>query len=167
MAIVDILKRLERAWATPRSASHGGEATTLRLRCSISHRPAPTVQVHTVPPHVAELWSTTNEARLFEDVDYGQWGLVLLPPDEALAATQELATERARDHVAGDLIVGRFLGDQDLLLVRSDPSAVDFGRVFVVLPLDERDDWDEVAPDLEAFLAKYEQAEGAKYWETQ
>jgi hypothetical protein len=114
---------------------------------------------------LAEFWLFASSAKLFEDVDYGQWGLVLFGPDQAAIETRKFRDDRKNDCVAGDLIVGRFLGDQDLLLVRCDPDAFDFERVKIVLPLDIRTDWYDVAPNLGGFLEEYEREEGAKFWE--
>ena len=35
-----------------------------------------------------ELWASCRSGRLFEDVDYGQWGLVLLDPESSFARTR-------------------------------------------------------------------------------
>jgi hypothetical protein len=79
--------------------------------------------------------------------------------------TEKFRAQRARDHAAGDLVVGRFLGDSDLLVVRCAPHAADYGRVVVALPLDPRGEWYEAAGSLEKFFERYEQAHGAKFWE--
>ncbi len=149
----------------PRAATHRGESSVLRLCCQVETGAADGNPGVTVPGKLAEFWRHASGARLFEDTEYGQWGLVLLSPDEAVRETEEFRKDRARDYVDGDLIVGLFLGDQDLLLVRCDPEVEDFERVLVALPLDTRIDWYEAAPNLSVFLEKYERAEGAKYWE--
>jgi hypothetical protein len=118
-----------------------------------------------VPESLQELWGEASGARLFEDSEYGQWGLVLLAPGVAAKRTNEFREERASQCRPGDLILGEFLGDQELLLVRCDRTSPDFGHVVVVLPLDDREDWDDVAPSVADFLEEYERAEGAKYWE--
>src|SRR5205814_9397530 len=122
--------------------------------------PAPAVSV---PPDVMELWSEFRSARLFEDRRFSQWGLVLVPPERALALTDKLHRERARDALPGDLVVGEFLGDSDLLIVRASPEAADYGAVLVALPLDRRRDWYRVGPGLVDFLRSYSNAEGAKF----
>jgi hypothetical protein len=60
---------------------------------------------------------------------------------------------------SGDLVVGQFLGDQDLLI------ADDAGAVLVALPLDGRADWYRPARNIAAFLGQYVTANGAKFWE--
>ena len=118
-----------------------------------------------VPPSLAEFWTVAAGARLFEDVMYGQWGLVLLSPDAARARTADFVKRRPRDALPGDLIVGHFSGDQELLLVRCDPGVPDYSQVLVALPLDRREDWYQAASDFGAFLIEYERAQGAKFWE--
>ena len=69
-----------------------------RLACSFDD-PASGVEIATAWPSIvlpAELvlaWSSSRESRLLEDVDYGQWGLVLLSP---ASAAQRTAVERAQ-----------------------------------------------------------------------
>jgi len=163
--IKEILTRLVANWATPQSATHRGEATEFALRCQVEQGPATGNPGVDVPEPLQEFWTVASGARLFEDSDYGQWGLVLLSPDAAAQRTNELLSERENQWRPGDLVLGEFLGDQDLLLIRCDPAASDFGHVVIVLPLDDREDWDDVASSLHVFLAEYERAEGAKYWE--
>jgi hypothetical protein len=114
---------------------------------------------------LAEFWRNCDGARLFEDKKYGQWGLILLSPSLAAERSRQLHDERPREFMKGDLVVGEFLGDSDLLVVRCDPKAGDFGSVLVVLPLDPRDAWVRVSSGFEFFLEDYERAEGAKFWE--
>ncbi len=118
-----------------------------------------------LPPELRTLWARVRSARLFEDVDHGQWGLVLLSPEEAERDTTAFRARRRRDSRDGDLVVGRFLGDRDLMVVRTDPAADDFGQIRIALPLDERSDWFTPAPSLGAFLRAFCAAEGAKFWE--
>src|SRR5262245_51246241 len=40
------------------------------------------------PPHLLEFWSIARTATLFEDTEYGQWGLELLSPQQAIEATE-------------------------------------------------------------------------------
>jgi hypothetical protein len=102
---------------------------------------------------------TSREVELFADVDYGQWGLRLLSPAASAAWTAKEREERSADFGLGDLVVGQFLGDQDLLI------ADDAGAVLVALPLDGRADWYRPARNIAAFLGQYVTANGAKFWE--
>jgi hypothetical protein len=164
--IQDILLTLEREWAEPRQATHEGKSSVLALSVRLERAAMPPTLDITAPPDVLEFWRIFKSARLFEDRQFSQWGLVLVPPDRALELTERFRRIRAPDAVPGDLVVGEFLGDSELLFVRADPKASDHGAVLVALPLDRRPDWYRVAPSLPAFLRQYAHAEGAKFWET-
>ena len=116
------------------------------------------------PPDLVEFWGISRTARLFEDKSYGQWGLEILNPDSALTATDSVRDRRFRDHVNGDVVIGRFLGDSDLLLIRCDPDCADFGCLLVATPLDPRHEWRKVADSFSKFLESFIQAGGDKYW---
>jgi hypothetical protein len=159
--MLDILRRLAIDWATPRRPSGGGFA----LRCWLDETPATGVVGVPIPAALAEFWRQARGARLFEDTTYGQWGLILFDPGEAAQNSEELQRIRSRDARRGDLIVGEFRGDSDLLLLRCDPDAPDFGSVMVALPIDQRVDWPTVAPDLTSFVQRFADSEGDKFWE--
>lgn len=152
-------------WASPRKAIHHGRETRFLLACSSEQGPAAGDTGAAIPVELAEFWRCFTEARLFVDTSFGQWGLKLHKPEEARRLTSRFRTQRTRDHVEGDLVLGEFLGDSELLLVRCDPNAADYGRVVVALPMDPRGDWYDAAGDLGVFLEKYERAQGAKFWE--
>lgn len=116
------------------------------------------------PRELAEAWSVSRESRLFEDVDYGQWGLVLLSPAESARRTAEQRELRPDDYRAEDVVIGEFLGDLELLVLA--PSEAADQRVLVALPLDGRQDWYPAAPDLAQFLERYRDQRGAKFWES-
>jgi hypothetical protein len=154
-----------RAYIEPRD---GLGDSPFRLACSFDE-PASEVEVTAAWPGIelpAELmlvWRASRESRLFEDVDYGQWGLVLLSP---AAAAERTATERAQRPEAyrdDDVVVGEFLGDQELVVLA--PSEAGRGHVLIALPLDDRVDWFSAADDLAGFLDRYLEALGNKYWE--
>lgn len=112
-----------------------------------------------LPPQVAELWTATRSARLFEDTEYGQWGLEVLSPAAARDRTTYECEWRADGVIDGDIVIGAFLGDQELVVVAHD------GDVLIALPLDPRADWFRPAPSLAEFLEAYHDADGAKFWE--
>ncbi|KAE9904771.1 SMI1/KNR4 family protein, partial [Enterobacteriaceae bacterium TzEc051] len=56
-------------------------------------------------------------------------------------------------------------GDSDLLLVRCDPNSDDYGSIFVVLPIDQRQDWYIVANTFQEFISKFYETQGDKFWE--
>jgi hypothetical protein len=112
-----------------------------------------------------ELWAACREARLFEDVDYGQWGLALLTPEASAARTAQEREARPIDFRPDDVVIGEFLGDQELVVLA--PSETGQRRVLIALPLDSRAHWLAAAPSLGEFLATYFDAAGDKYWERQ
>ena len=144
---------------------HNGNPTPFPLSCAIGASPASGQPGIDVPAPLAEFWRFAGTARLFEDTAYGQWGLVLFSPEEATERTRAFRRERLLDYVSGDLIIGEFLGDSDLLLIRCDDEDDDYGHLLAALPIDTRENWFHAAGDFEVFLDKYEKAEGAKYWE--
>lgn len=117
-----------------------------------------------LPSDLRDFWAAARTARLFEDRTYGQWGLVLLSPTRALGRTVGYCANRRRDFAAGDLVVGEFLGDSDLLVIRCDPTMEDFGAVLIASPLDGRPDWPHLASSLGEFLDRYVRSVGDKFW---
>jgi hypothetical protein len=111
---------------------------------------------------IRDLWGLVESARLFEDHQYGQWGLSLLSPSECRSKTASEVADRSADFAEADLVIGAFLGDSDLLIYSQLDDAC---RVRVATPLDERSDWYEVAPNLFGFLSQYVESGGEKYWE--
>lgn len=115
-----------------------------------------------LPPDVLETWSVARGARLFEDVDFGQWGLKILSPADSAARTTAERVARPDEYKQDDIVLGEFLGDQDLLVVEGSS-----GAVLVAMPLDSRRDWWPAASGVGEFLERYVAAEGSKYWEHQ
>ena len=62
-----------------------------------------------VPDEVVDMWRVSRETRLFEDVDYGQWGLVLLSPKAALERTAWERKIRPDELLMNDFVIGEFL----------------------------------------------------------
>ena len=153
------------AYAEP---SDGLGDNPFKLRCSLS-APATDEEIRSAwpdgpPAELAEAWSVSRESRLFEDVDYGQWGLVLFSPAASAKRTAEQRALRPDEYCAEDVVVGEFLGDLELLVLA--PSETGDRRVLVALPLDGRQDWYPAAPDLAWFLERYRDQQGAKFWES-
>lgn len=165
MGTVEVIQRLVKTWTEPRRATHRGVPTPFSLSCTVATSSAARDPGSGMPQPVADLWRHFDSARLFEDKEYGQWGLVFFSAERARERTAELAATRAKDYISGDVVVGEFLGDSDVVVVRCDPEERDFGHVLIALPVDARIDWYKVADDLDEFLRKYEQSEGAKFWE--
>jgi hypothetical protein len=116
-----------------------------------------------IPDELVRVWATSRESRLFEDVDYGQWGLVLLSPGDAAQRTAWERAQRPDAYCGDDLVIGEFLGDQELVVLA--PSGVGQDRVLIALPMDDRPDWHRAANGLADFLDRYLKALGVKYWE--
>lgn len=152
------------AYTEPRD---GPGDNPFRLGCSLT-RPATDEEIRSswpaAPAELARAWSVSHESRLFEDVDYGQWGLVLLSPAASARRTAEQGALRPADYRPDDVVAGEFLGDLELLVMA--PSEAGDRRILVALPLDERQHWHPAAPSLAEFLEKYRDQHGAKFWES-
>ncbi len=121
----------------------------------------------TLPLAIRHLWNKTSGLRLFEDITYGQWGLILWSPAQVITEQEKRITQRKEDFRPGDLIVGEFLGDADLLVLRCDATSAEFGNVAIALPLDSREEWYIATHSLEGFLSQFIAAKGDKFWENQ
>lgn len=167
MSIDATIGRIREAGEEPGIRVHRDGPTPFPLRCRVISRepPGEPAADWRFPGDLAWLWLHTEEMRLFEDVRYGQWGLVFLDRETAERRTSEERARRPGDIQPGDIVVAEFLGDSDLLVVRTEPQAEDFGSVLVALPLDRRQYWPVVGPSLSAFLDRYVSAQGDKYWE--
>jgi hypothetical protein len=147
-------------WREPRSVP----GNPFRLRCSLSP-PAAIEEVakawpeSALPPGAADLWRLTRTADLFVDADFGQWGLRLLNPEASATRTRKERALRPTDYEPNDVVLGEFLGDQDLLVIGAN------GSVLVALPLDPRQDWYRPATNLSRFLIEFVAKKGAKFWE--
>jgi hypothetical protein len=120
--------------------------------------------IDSCPPDLAEFWGHCRSARLFEDLMYGQWGLEILDPVSALNLTSQTKKRRQQDLVDGDLVVGKFIGDHDLMIIRCDKKRCDFGNIIIALPIDPRSEWHTAADSLESFLSRYVNESGDKFW---
>lgn len=112
---------------------------------------------------VSAFWAAAREAYLFTDFEYRQWGLHLMSPGDSRKRTEYergVNPERYRD---GDVVLGEFLGDQELLVVA--PLESGERRILIALPLDPREGWYGVAPSLVEFLERFLSARGDKFWE--
>lgn len=116
-----------------------------------------------IDEELVNLWGECRSARLFEDIDYGQWGLLILPPAITANKTTTEHDQRPNELLACDLVIGEFLGDLDILVI--SPSERTGRRVMVAPPLDPRDEWYGVGESIAEFLDKFYQANGEKYWE--
>lgn len=167
LTIVDTIKELVRDWEAPRVPrylSDSDAALEMPMKCS-SVPVQRQLELQDLPVDLQAFWSSFASAKLFEDVTYGQWGLVLTDFETSNRLTRKLARERAEDFVFGDRVVGEFIGDQELLVVRCDASAIDVGNVVIALPMSPRREWYNASHTLSSFLETYQVHEGKKYWE--
>lgn len=117
-----------------------------------------------LPRDMQVLWERTDGARIHEDLTFGQSGLVLWSHADAVVRTSRERGARA-EYVDGDLVVGEFLGDADLVVVRIDPRQPDFGFVLIAEPIYGRPDWPVAATGIGDFLLAFIRSGGEKYWE--
>jgi hypothetical protein len=168
--VVDTITRLLVDWESPREPTYLREASLaieMPERCTAEKLRGPLCFSDPIPDDLREFWTTYSSARLFEDVNYGQWGLILLDYDTSVKRTGEFFLERPKDALPGDRVIGQFIGDQDLLVTRCIPGESDFGSILVALRDGWRKEWyHRVAEDLSSFLEEYASYEGQKFWET-
>ncbi len=163
------LHELRSDWRDAKHGVHRGVRTYSPLACILADRPASEAELADfplpLPLDVRDFWLETEWADLFKDQQYGQWGLRLHSPLEAIAEKTLEVREARTPLVGSDLVLGRFYGDSELLLIRCDLTASDHGAVTVALPVYGRREWPIVAPSFEQFLSRYIRSDGDKYWE--
>lgn len=116
------------------------------------------------PPDLVRMWLTCRQSRLFEDIEYGQWGLRMLSPGDAVRRTIDERQRRSSCYLDSDIVIGEFLGDSELLVFSSTSENA---PIMISLPLDPRNDWPAPAASLSAFFRRYLEALGEKYWESE
>jgi hypothetical protein len=165
--VMTIVEEIERFRRNP-SPPEGSTCNPFKLVSSV--REAASIddvrsawQGNNLPCDALDFWAACREARLFEDVEYGQWGLALLSPSASATRTAQERIARPFDVRIDDVVLGAFLGDQELLVIA--PSETGDRRIMIALPLDGRADWFGAAPSLAEFLADYFVSTGDKYWE--
>ena len=170
MGITKLIFQLKRDWSEPRELPFSDKEIRFEQFCSF--RPganADDLSMRTenfdLPAEILEFWSHSNGAILFGERNYGQWGLEILAIERILPATAEYRSERPKDFKEGDVVVGKFIGDSELLVIRTDKQCEDYGAVTVVDPIDRRSDWFVVAKNFTTFLAEFARSEGEKYWQ--
>lgn len=166
--IKEFLNKTVADWESPRKAIQRGVEIPFLLKCSLSLNGKSEEIIcdnYEFPEDLYEFYKFFNGAILFEDAIYGQWGLKLYSFQEAFESTEIYEKNRSNEVQKGDLIVGEFIGDSDLLLVRCDKLADDFGTSIVVNPIDFRSEWDVVEKNFSEFIYKYCLLQGDKYWE--
>ncbi len=171
MTMAEIIKKYKAEWSKPHYAFDDAEQYPLKTVCTFSESGLDRTQINPkaidLPESLLEFWDICDSARLFVDVDYGQWGLEILNYEDAIKETEDQFEERPNEYIEGDLVIGKFLGDCDLLVIRCDKKANDYGQIIVALPIDERCDWFFLSVTYQAFLEKYLLEQGEKYWEVE
>lgn len=152
-------------WDQPKVAIHRGEEIPFKLSCTISSSRNVLCNGFRLPESLLDYYQLADESTLFEDQEYGQWGLRIFDINDSLNNTKVFKQERSRDFKDGDLIVGEFIGDSDLLLVRCDESCDDFGNVIAVNAIDARNEWSLISSSFDQFFLDYYESQGDKYWE--
>lgn len=161
---IDLLKA---EWAVPREAIHRGEKCPFLLNCKFALEGAEQLSAFplNLPEDVLKFWQTTRHASLFKDHQYGQWGIQIQEPSQAALETSRQKSSRPKDFLDTDLVLARFFGDSDLVVINCDSDSPDFGSVIIATPLDHRCDWRVVALAFGEFLNCLTVAQGDKYWE--
>lgn len=118
-----------------------------------------------ISDELTQLWHQCDGMRLFEDKIDGQWGLIVHGPKESLVKQAEFLRDRGEWVLPGDLVFASFRGDLEVVLLRCDKGALDYGSVVVAAEMDERSSWERAADSLESFLSRFLDAKGDKYWE--
>jgi hypothetical protein len=121
----------------------------------------------TIPPDLQALWDNAASLHLFEETPDRQWGMMLYSPDEIIAAQESVTDWRKEEgFIDGDIVLGQFWGDLELVILRCDAAAGDFGSVVIADEIYPRADWRTAADTLTQFLRRYLDERGKKYWET-
>lgn len=167
VTIEEVIGTLKKEWSCPRRSVHGGKESNERFFCLFedSGIAIPYDLHYTIPQDLIDFWAITTEAILFKDAEYGQWGLKMLSPNHALHETQVHQLGRPREYRRDDFVIGTFYSDTDLVVIRCDENAPDFGSIMISTCSDKRKNWVSPAATLKEFLALYYKAMGEKYWE--
>lgn len=166
----ELLDQLKCDWQSPRLISHYGETEPFKLELAMEFSEPYDEgdlgqRFSSLPKDISDFWECNESARLFLDVEYGQWGLELLSPFDAIEATGWYLNTYHGVLLPSDLVIGKFIGDSDILIVRNDPILEDFGSILVGELIDEREDWPIVANTFTEFLQLYVEYDGQKYWD--
>lgn len=119
-----------------------------------------------IPPDLSALWTIASRLYLHIDVKDRQWGLEIWGPDQVVSLhSEEVAAFDEDDLRDGDMLIGSFVGDTDLLVARCRQGSEDFGHIIVVPEGYHRKYWYRVSCDLAYFLSRHLDSPESKYWE--
>lgn len=168
MTIKEIIQLIRDEGSTLAKPVEVAGMSPMTFACTLSNQPALKSELSMLsfdyPNDLQSFWKEAATAQLFVDQNYGQWGLEILSPMKSMEATACFCEERQSDSRLGDLVIGKFLGDSDLLIVRCDTTSSDLGTLVVALPLDPRIEWDIASESFTGFLEKYVKSGGEKFW---
>lgn len=161
----DLIKHLKEFWSKPKKGIHNDEETFFELMCEFSSEKVETLDdfPFDIPEDLKDFWNNTKEAGLFIDKKYGQWGLKILSPDDALLITREEKVARPYEYKNTELIIGYFIGDSDKLVIDCETNSLI--KVLVSHPIDSRKDWEIISDSFKCFLILYAEKNGEKFWE--
>jgi hypothetical protein len=164
-SITEIIDSLKHLWLKPKKGIHNNDETFFELQCEFAEEKAeiPIDYPLEFPKGILDFWNNARDAELFIDKKYGQWGLKMYSPQDAISLTRKEIETRPDEYKDTDLIIGSFIGDSDMLVISCDPK--NFGQIFVSTPLDSREDWWLVSDSFKEFLNQYSEKDGEKYWE--
>ena len=119
-----------------------------------------------IPGELVRLWQVSSSLRIFIDLgEYGQVGLVTYPPNSTLVERNHYFKSLYKEGFRpGDLILGEFFYESDLLVIRCDPDDENYGHVLMALPIDSREDWPTSGTSLASFLRRYIDEGGREFW---
>lgn len=117
-----------------------------------------------LPADLVAFWQLASKVHLFEEKNYFQWGMIIKSPNEIVDFNKYRIAQTPEDFRSGDLVIGEFRGDLDLVVMRANPQAEDFGSILIALPMEARRDWPLVATSFAEFLERYIESPDTKYW---
>ncbi|WCO67154.1 hypothetical protein PO878_00260 [Iamia majanohamensis] len=157
--LIDLMKSTERQYISLADNPVPGLAVNIRsVRDELPH-----VEGMALPGDLKKFWSAWSSVTLFEDGDYGQWGLHFFSVADSRRTTERERSDRPSDFLSSDLVLAEFLGDLELLVMdRSGTSE----KMLIALPLESRAHWPVVGDSLTDFLNRYVGSLGRKIWES-
>ena len=155
--------RCEPPWEPPDAPLPGALVCAVRAPVSWHKQDIERAFGIKVPDEMVTLWDLCAGMLLYEDSEYGQSGLEVFAPVDAVKVNRKYRDDDERAF-AGDLVFGRFLGDLELAIFRTDQTATDCGTIVIAAEIDRRPKWYTAARSLEEFLVRFMDAKGEKYW---
>ncbi|TAE39863.1 MAG: SMI1/KNR4 family protein [Runella slithyformis] len=156
----EIIIKLKEEWTFPKPIINDGEQSFFKFACEFN------AGIYTddaeIPSDLQKFYRISNGAILFKDVDYGQWGLKIIPYGELQSFNDYTRNWRGDDIEDMDLVIGEFLGDLELVLLSLNDY--EYGQVIICPEIDKRDDWYFLKINFKEFLEKYVEAKGDKFW---